>query len=158
MKQYLILIVSIVVFGADVFIANNWVRENKLKDNPKLIYIGTHTEFSNLKSLEGEILFNKAEALSDEVLEKNLDTPDFEKMLIYLTLAAENGFDGALIMLAMFYSADTEFRDLDRVNSLFQKAEKSGVDLAYHNGSIKEAFTPMQIWLRDRKGKSDDGS
>mgnify|MGYP001406619258 CR=1 FL=1 len=91
-------------------------------------------------------------------MEKNLDTPDFEKMLIYLTLAAENGYDDALIILAMFYSADTEFRDLDRVNRLFQKAEKSGVDLAYRNGSIKEAFTPMQIWLRDRKGKSDDGS
>ena len=158
MKQYLILIVSIVVLGADVFIAHNWVRENKLKDNPKLVYIGTHAEFSDLKSLEGEILFNKAEALSDEVLEKNLDSPDFEKMMIYLTLAAENGYDDALIILAMHYSADTEFRDLERVDSLFKASEQKGSYLLYGEGLLKDFFTPMQIWLRDRKGKSDDGS
>ena len=158
MRQYLIAVVFLVVLGSDIFLANNWVRENALSSNPKLIYRGTTTEFSHLKSLEGEILFGMAEKLSYAVFEENFDTPDFEKMMIYLTLAAENGYDDALIILAMFYSADTEFRDLERVDSLFKASEQKGSYLLYGEDLLKDLFTPMQIWLRDRKGKSDDGS
>ena len=158
MRQYLIAVVFLVVLGSDIFLANNWVRENALSSNPTLIYTGTHSEFSHMKSLEGEILFGMAEKLSYAVFEENFDTPDFEKMMIYLTLAAENGYDDALIILAMFYSADTEFRDLERVDSLFKASEQKGSYLLYGEGLLKDFFTPMQIWLRDRKGKSDDGS
>ena len=129
MKQNIILVVSIFVLVIDVVLAHNWVRNNKLNANPQLSYSGTHAEFSDLKSLDGEVLFDKAEALFDKVLEENLNSPDFEQMLIYLTLAAENGIDEALVILAMFYSADTKFRDLDRVERLFEKAEKRAVDL-----------------------------
>ena len=158
MKQYIIIVVAILVLVIDVVLAHNWVRNNKLNANPQLSYSGTHAEFSDLKSLEGEILFGMAEKLSYAVFEENFDTPDFEKMMIYLTLAAENGYDDALIILAMFYSADTEFRDLERVDSLFKASEQKGSYLLYGEGLLKDFFTPMKIWLRDRKGKSDDGS